>query len=223
MKLSMAPIPLHHTACRTNSTLQSEGTQLCRHAELLRPQQSSGRAITQHALLRRAVSHTILSVADRRTCHDTVSLSCRDWWRGEWAGLAGTQHGLCPAGRKKRNWLPFGWEAVFYSPCGLRPASRCASEQYLQRQDLWVMLLLLLRDHRVWHHTWDHGVETLQVLVCHAALIAHFIYKAVDEAHHRVGHVWAFCVFKAALCVVALCHAACNTAKQNAWTVVSKF
>lgn len=92
-----------------------------------------GRAITQHALLRRAVSHTVLSLADRRTCHDTVGLSCRDWWRGEWAGLAGVLQGLCPVERKNRNWLPFEWEAASYSPCGLRLTSRCASEQYLRR------------------------------------------------------------------------------------------
>lgn len=178
---------------------------------------SSGlnRAITQHALLRRAASHTILPVADRRTCHDTVRLSCRDWWRGGWAGLAGIQHGLCPAGRKNRNWLPFGSEAVVYSPGGLRPASRCASEQYLQRPDLWVTLLTVHAGHWGWHHTWYHGVEALQVLVCHATLVAHFIHKAVDKAHHRVRHVWTFGVFEATLCVVALCHAACDTAKQS--------
>ncbi len=90
-----------------------------------------GRAFTQHALLRRAVSHTVLSLVDRHTCRDTVSLSCRDWWRGEWAGLAGILQGLCPVERKNRNWLPFGWEAASYSPCGLRPTSRCASERYL--------------------------------------------------------------------------------------------
>ncbi len=92
-----------------------------------------GRAITQHALLRHAVSHTVLSLADRRTCCHTVSLSCRDWWRGEWAGLVGVLHSLCPVERKNRNWLPFGSEAVSYSPGGLRLTSRCASEQCLQR------------------------------------------------------------------------------------------
>ena len=80
------------------------------------------------------MSHTVLSLADRRTCCGTVSLSCKDWWRGEWAGLAGVLRGLCPGGRKNRNWLPFGSEAVSYSPCGLRLTSRCASERYLHRQ-----------------------------------------------------------------------------------------
>lgn len=89
------------------------------------------RAITQHALLGRAVRHT-LSLADRRTCCDTVR--CRDWWRGERAGLAGALQGLCPVEGKNRNWLPFEWEAVFYSPCGLRLTSQCASEQYLQKK-----------------------------------------------------------------------------------------
>lgn len=92
-----------------------------------------GRAITQHALLRRAVSHTVLSLTDRRTWRDTVSVCCRDWWRGERAWLAGVLQGLCPVERKNRNWLPFGSEAVSCSPCGLHLTSRCASEQYLQR------------------------------------------------------------------------------------------
>lgn len=45
------------------------------------------------------------------------------------------------------------------------------------------------RQTRRFVHTWYHGVESFKVLVGHAALIAHFIDKAVNEAHHRVGHV----------------------------------
>lgn len=42
---------------------------------------------------------------------------------------------------------------------------------------------------RISVYTWYHGVESLEVLVGHATLITHFIYKAVNEAHHRVSHV----------------------------------
>lgn len=70
-RLRVATVPLQHTARTTNSTLQTEGTQLCRtsgscssQAELHRDQTArQGRAITQHALLRRAVSHTVPSLA----------------------------------------------------------------------------------------------------------------------------------------------------------------
>lgn len=71
IRLRIATVPLQHTARTTNSTLRTEGTQLCRtsgscssQAELYRDQTArQGRAITQHALLRRAVSHTVLSLA----------------------------------------------------------------------------------------------------------------------------------------------------------------
>ncbi len=64
-------------------------------------------------------------------------------------------------------------------------------------------------------HTWYHGVKSLQVLVSHSALITHFVHEAVNKAHHRVRHIRALCIFKAALCVVAFGHTACNTTKQK--------
>lgn len=70
-------------------------------------------------------------------------------------------------------------------------------------------------------YTRDHGVEGLKVLVGHATLVAHFVHKAVDEAHHRVGHVRALCVLEAALRVVALRHAPRNTGmtakRRSSW------
>ena len=60
--------------------------------------------------------------------------------------------------------------------------------------------------------TWDHGVQGLQVFVGDAALVAHLVHEAVDEAHHRVGHVRRLRVLKAALRVVALRHAARDAA-----------
>ena len=60
--------------------------------------------------------------------------------------------------------------------------------------------------------TWDHGVQGLQVFVGDAALVAHLVHEAVDEAHHRVGHVRRLGVLEAALRVVALRHAARDAA-----------
>lgn len=88
------------SARRTNGTLHAEGTrlrgapgscsgraELCRGSEAKVAQQ--GRAISQHALAGRAVSHTVLSLADRRTCCDTVSSSCRDCGQGSGRGWPG--------------------------------------------------------------------------------------------------------------------------------------
>lgn len=63
--------------------------------------------------------------------------------------------------------------------------------------------------------TRDHGVESFQVLVGHAALVADFVHEAVDETHHRVGHVRALGILKAALCVITLRHAPCNTTRPQ--------
>lgn len=53
------------------------------------------------------------------------------------------------------------------------------------------------------------------MFVGHAAFITHFIYKAVDEAHNRVGHIRALGVLEAALRVVAFRHAASDTTRQE--------
>lgn len=49
------------------------------------------------------------------------------------------------------------------------------------------------------------------MFVGHAALVAHFVNKAVDEPNDSVRNIRALSILKAALCVVAFCHAARNT------------
>lgn len=110
------------TTAGLKASFTTEGTQLAKHEE---------QSPSMHCL---GVLWVTCCLSDRHTCCDTVR--CKDWWRGEWAGLAGALQGLCPVEGKNRNWLPFGWEAAFYSPCALRLTSRCASEQYLQKKKL---------------------------------------------------------------------------------------
>lgn len=141
-KLSIVPIPLQHSCMHPSAWRHSaleDPEELKQHgwaspaSTEIKQQGGSGPSPSKHR--RGMLWITLLCLVDRRTCRDTVSLSWRDWWRGEWAGLAGALHGLFPVERINRNWLPFGSGAVSYSPCGLRPVSRCASEQYLQRHD----------------------------------------------------------------------------------------
>lgn len=88
--LSLATVPLQHTAHSTNSNLQIEDTQIYRgHKDHSTKDYSNHAACTAQACW----------VTRFCTCCDTVSLSCGDWWRGEWAGLAVDLHGLCPVGR----------------------------------------------------------------------------------------------------------------------------
>lgn len=63
--------------------------------------------------------------------------------------------------------------------------------------------------------TWYHCMKGLQVFVGHAALVAHFVNKTVDEPNNRVRNIRAFGILKAALCVVAFCHAARNTGRMK--------
>ncbi len=49
------------------------------------------------------------------------------------------------------------------------------------------------------------------MFVGHAALVAHFVNKAVDEPNDSVRNIRALSILKAALGVVAFCHAARNT------------
>ena len=66
--------------------------------------------------------------------------------------------------------------------------------------------------------TWDHVVQTLDVLLGHAALRAHLVDEADDEAHHRVGRVAALRVLVAALRVETLRHAARHAGKNETTT-----
>lgn len=63
--------------------------------------------------------------------------------------------------------------------------------------------------------TWYHCVKGLEVFIGHAALVAHFVNKTVDEPNDRVRNIRAFGILKATLCVVAFCHAASNTEKKQ--------
>lgn len=105
--------------------------------------------------------------------------------------------------------------------------SRCASEQCLKEKHNGILTferiavkrktnLALFRPILMENpFTWYHCVKCLQVFVGHAALVAHFINKPVDEPNYRVRNIRAFGILKAALCVVAFCHAASNTGQTG--------
>lgn len=66
-----------------------------------------------------------------------------------------------------------------------------------------------------WYGTWDHAMQTLDVVLADTTLCAHLVNEAGDEPYHRVGHVAVLRVLKATLCVKALRHTACNTAETH--------
>lgn len=68
-----------------------------------------------------------------------------------------------------------------------------------------------INPHSLLSFTWNHTMQTLDMILGHSALRAHFVYEASNEPHHRVGSVAGFRVFKPTLSVKAFCHTSCNT------------
>ncbi len=54
-------------------------------------------------------------------------------------------------------------------------------------------------------------MQTLDMILRHSTLCAHFVNETRDESPHRVGNITGLRVFKSALSVKALGHTPCNT------------
>lgn len=61
--------------------------------------------------------------------------------------------------------------------------------------------------------TWDHDMQSLEVLIGDSTLSADLVHKTVDEADHVVGHVGALGILKATFGVIAVSHTAGNAAE----------